>query len=113
MIVSAKGALRTLVCFILIAFGLARFSTWIDTNLPPNEPVNLAYIHAYVREDGSGLEILVDMINSIRKNGLYDRLHLLFIGLLGDSRMLTADEFNDPKIQILFVSDEVRFVESS
>jgi hypothetical protein len=63
--------------------------TWYPESQPdfdPDREYTLVYVHAALRSDGAGPDILREQLEHIRTTGLWDKMDFLFIGVLGGCR---------------------------
>jgi hypothetical protein len=51
------------------------------------------------------------LLNEIKSSGLYDKLTGIYCGVLGDKNNLSNPIFNDPKIEILYHSENMSYYE--
>jgi hypothetical protein len=71
-------------------------------------PIHI-FIHVCMIENWES--IFNDQINTIKKSGLYNKCEKIHIGLLGNSKNISLEIFNDDKFNILYIDCRINIYE--
>ncbi|KAG5183424.1 hypothetical protein JKP88DRAFT_277720 [Tribonema minus] len=71
----------------------------------------LVYVHAALTEGGAGPDILREQLQHIKASGLWDSMHHLFLGVLGDVSLVPQEFLKDGKLSLIFDTPELDFFE--